>query len=230
MQKKTEDVSLNKRDLNRNSSAVRDCLILFWEFFKIGSFTIGGGAVMIPLIQRMATVDKKWLTEEEMLDCIALGQSLPGVIAVNMATFIGHKQRSIIGAVIATIGVILPAFIAIIIVMAALDVIGDSDVVDGAFMGVKAAVCGIIAVTAVQLLRQMSQQSDRTNKQKNSLKNSGKAIFNVIMAAGSLLAVGFFGVTAILVILIGIVIGILFNCFVLERNKHKNLQDKEARS
>ena len=69
---------------------------LFWEFFKIGMLTIGGGAAMIPQMQQTAVKDKGWLTDDEMLDCIALGQSLPGVIAVNMATFIGYRKRSIV--------------------------------------------------------------------------------------------------------------------------------------
>ena len=68
---------------------------LFWEFFKIGLFTIGGGAAMIPQIQHVATVEKGWLDDEEMLDCIALGQSLPGVIAINIATYVGYRKRGL---------------------------------------------------------------------------------------------------------------------------------------
>ena len=66
---------------------------LFWMFLKIGLFTIGGGLVMIPLISRKVVEEKKWITEEEMLDCIALGQSLPGVIAINSAAYVGYKNE-----------------------------------------------------------------------------------------------------------------------------------------
>lgn len=182
---------------------------LFWEFFKIGMLTIGGGVAMIPQLQQTAVKDKGWLSHEEMLDCIALGQSLPGVIAVNMATFIGHKLKGLSGAVVATLGVILPAFISMIIVLTLLDAIGDNAYVSGAFTGVKASVCGLIGVTAVSLLKQM-RGSDRK-----------KNLFNAIMAVLSFVAVGVFGITAILVILAGIIIGIVFNCLVFDRKSHE---------
>lgn len=188
MQKKTEDISLNKASYGR----------LFWEFFKIGSFTIGGGAAMIPQMQQIAVVDKKWMDEEEMLDCIAISQSLPGVIAVNMATCIGYKQKNTLGAVIATAGVVLPAFLAIVIMLIFLDQIGDNEFVRGAFMGIKAAVCGLILVSAIKLMKKID-------------------VFTVVMAAGALIAVGFMGITAVLVILASIVVGILYNTIKIRR-------------
>ena len=92
-------------------------LQLFWTFFKLGLFTIGGGMAMIPLIQDIVVDKKKWMTEEEAVDCIAVSQGLPGVIAINMATYIGQTKKGILGAIVATIGVILPSFIIIILVM-----------------------------------------------------------------------------------------------------------------
>ena len=68
---------------------MKDLLQLFTSFFKIGFFTIGGGLAMLPLMQRIVTEEKKWMTEEEMIDCIAVSQSLPGVISINAATYIG---------------------------------------------------------------------------------------------------------------------------------------------
>ena len=176
---------------------------LFWEFFKIGLFTIGGGAAMIPQIQHIATVEKKWLDDEEMLDCIAVGQSLPGVIAVNIATYVGYRKRGIAGAMAATFGVVLPAFLSILILVAVLSAIGDNRFVAGAFMGIKAAVCGLIIVTSVRLLLQMCGKGGRTVA-------TSRIVFTVCMALASLLAVGFFGVTVILVILAAIVIGIVY--------------------
>ena len=79
-------------------------LSLFWEFFKIGMFTIGGGMAMIPQIQQVVVDDKKWLTDEEMIDCIAISQSMPGVIAINSATYIGKKISGIKGSMSATLG------------------------------------------------------------------------------------------------------------------------------
>ena len=133
---------------------------LFWEFFKIGLFTIGGGAAMIPQIQQVATEEKGWLTEDEMLDCIAMGQSLPGVIAINIGTYVGYRQRGLAGALAATVGVVLPAFLSILILVAVLGAIGDNPWIAGAFTGIKAAVCGLLIVTSVKLLLQMCRGRD----------------------------------------------------------------------
>ncbi len=177
---------------------------LFWEFFKIGLFTIGGGQAMIPQIQQVATEEKGWLDEEEMLDCITLGQSLPGVIAINIATYVGYRKRGTAGALAATFGVVLPAFLSILVLVALLGAIGDNRFVAGAFMGIKAAVCGLLIVTSVKLLMQMCR-----GKTGEDVK-AGHVAFTVIMSLASLIAVGFFGITAILVILAGIVIGIVY--------------------
>ena len=177
---------------------------LFWEFFKIGLFTIGGGAAMIPQIQHVATVEKGWLDDEEMLDCIAMGQSLPGVIAVNIGTYVGYKKRGLAGAIAATFGVVLPAFASILILVALLSVIGDNRFVAGAFMGIKAAVCGLLIVTSIKLLMQMCRGSGDVPAKRS------RVVFTVVMSLASLIAVGFFGITAVLVILAGIVIGIVY--------------------
>ena len=177
---------------------------LFWEFFKIGLFTIGGGAAMIPQIQQVATEEKGWLTEDEMLDCIAMGQSLPGVIAINIGTYVGYRQRGLAGALAATVGVVLPAFLSILILVAVLGAIGDNPWIAGAFTGIKAVVCGLLIVTSVKLLLQMCKGRDGNYAPKNHV------VFTVIMSVLSLIAVGFFGITAVLVILAGIVIGIVY--------------------
>ncbi len=178
---------------------------LFWEFFKIGLFTIGGGAAMIPQIQHVATVEKGWLDDEEMLDCIALGQSLPGVIAINIATYVGYRKRGIAGAMAATIGVVLPAFVSILVLVAVLSAIGDNRFIAGAFTGIKAAVCGLIIVSSIKLLLQMCGKGSGSRPVRTS-----RVVFTVCMAVASLLAVGFFGLTVVLVILAGIVIGIVY--------------------
>ncbi len=185
MQKKTEETTSNK-------NLFKDYMILFWEFFKIGAFTIGGGAAMIPQIQQIVVEKKRWLTDEEMLDCIAMSQSLPGVIAVNAATFIGYEKYKTAGAFWATFGVVLPAFLAIVIAVALLDLIKDNAYVTGAFTGVKAAVCGLILVAAIKLIKKPD-------------------VFTIIMAAGALIAVGFCNINVVFVILASILIGIIVN-------------------
>ena len=99
---------------------------LFWSFFKLGLFTIGGGMAMIPLIQGIVVDEKHWMTEEEAVDCIAVSQGLPGVVAINMATYIGHQKKGSGGALAATIGVILPSFVIIILIVKLLQGIGDN--------------------------------------------------------------------------------------------------------
>lgn len=205
MQKKTEDTSSNSAKKNTGTTHIS----LFWEFFKIGMLTIGGGAAMIPQMQQTAVNDKGWLTGEEMLDCIALGQSLPGVIAVNMATFIGYRKRGLTGAVTATVGVVLPAFLSMIIVLMLLEAVGENRYITGAFTGVKAAVCGLIGVTSFRLMKQMCG------------KDKVKTAFNILLAAAALVAVGFFGITAIALILVGIVLGIIYNCIAIRRESRK---------
>ena len=128
---------------------------LFAAFFKIGLFTFGGGLAMLPLIQRAAVDEYKWLTAEEMVDCIAIAQSMPGVIAINSATYIGNKQRGFLGALFATLGVILPSFMIIIFAVLFLEAIGENKYVSGAFAGVKAASCALILLAAWSLGKQV---------------------------------------------------------------------------
>ncbi|MBQ5778139.1 MAG: chromate transporter, partial [Oscillospiraceae bacterium] len=95
-----------------------DLLTLFGLFFKIGAFTFGGGYAMIPIFEREFVTNRGWITSEDMLNYVAISQSTPGVIAVNMATFIGYRRRGLLGALCATLGVIIPSIIVITIIAA----------------------------------------------------------------------------------------------------------------
>ena len=108
------------------TNSIKKYAILFWEFFKVGIFTIGGGIAMIPQIQQVVVEDKKWISEEDMLDCIAVAQSLPGVVAINSATYIGNRMYGVKGALAATLGVVAPSFIIIIVVVSFLGAIGEN--------------------------------------------------------------------------------------------------------
>ena len=88
---------------------------LFFTFCRIGGLTFGGGYAMLPMIQKEIVEEKKWATEEEVLDYYAVGQCTPGIIAVNTATFIGYKVQGIIGAIVATLGVVFPSYIIIML-------------------------------------------------------------------------------------------------------------------
>lgn len=184
------------------SGNIKLYISLFWEFFKIGIFTIGGGMAMIPQIQQLVVEDKKWLDEEEMLDCVAISQSMPGVIAINSATYIGKRIKGIRGSLSATLGVVMPSFIIIILAVTVLGAFGENKYVLGAFTGIKAAVCGLILVTAVRLAKQ-----------------SLTSVFQWVLAAAALLAIGFFGITAVWAIIAGAIAGIIYNSVKAEVKK-----------
>lgn len=128
-------------------------LELFIIFFKLGAFTIGGGIAMLPLLQNELIYKKGWFTEEEFVDAVAVCQGLPGVVAINMATYVGHKRHGFLGALVATIGVILPSFVIILIIAEGLATIGDNRYVNGAMAGFRAAALGLVIVSVWQLGR-----------------------------------------------------------------------------
>ncbi len=133
-------------------------LVLFLEFLKIGAFTFGGGYAMIPFIQE-TVLRHNWLTNQELIDFIAVSESTPGAFAVNISTYIGSQVGgqengfigSIIGATIATAGVVLPAFLIIIIIAKIYDKFKDSKTVQGAMFGLKSTVVGLIAAAVISI-------------------------------------------------------------------------------
>lgn len=128
-------------------------LELFVTFFKLGLFTIGGGVAMIPILSNIMVKDKKWFTEDEMIDIIAICQGLPGVIAINMATYVGFKKRGMIGFFVATFGVILPSFVIIVIIAKGMNFIDGNPYVQGALGGLRAASLGLIIIAVYQVAK-----------------------------------------------------------------------------
>ncbi len=125
-------------------------LELFITFFQIGLFTFGGGYAMISLV-REQTLAHGWLTEAELLNMIAVSESTPGPIAVNMATFVGSTQAGILGSACATLGVVLPSFIIILLISAVIRNFLKIEAVQGALRGVRPCVVALILGTAVTL-------------------------------------------------------------------------------
>ena len=123
-------------------------LELFLIFFEIGLFSFGGGYGMLPLMQQK-TVGNGWISDAEFLDFVAIAESTPGPIAVNMATFIGASQAGIGGAIVATLGVILPSIIIILLIVAMFKNFLRYRGVKGALSGIKPVVVGLILVTGV---------------------------------------------------------------------------------
>ena len=124
---------------------------LFIEFFKIGLFTIGGGYAMIPLVKETA-LNYAWLSESEFYDFIGICESTPGPIAVNMATYIGSVQGGILGSICATLGVVLPSFIIILLIAAILKNLTKNKYFKGFIEGVKPVVIALITSTGFTLL------------------------------------------------------------------------------
>lgn len=119
-------------------------LDLFCTFFRIGAFTFGGGYAMLSLIQREVVENKKWATDEEVLDYYAVAQCTPGVIAVNTATFIGYKHKGILGAVAATAGVVFPSLIIITVIAAVLQNFMQYKITQHIFGGIRVCVAVLI--------------------------------------------------------------------------------------
>ena len=124
---------------------------LFWVFFKLGAFTVGGGIAMLPILQNSLIYEKKWFTEEEFVDAVAVCQGLPGVIAVNMATYVGYKKRGLAGSVVSTFAVVTPSFLMILIIAGFLSSISDNPYVQGAMAGFRVAALGLVVVAVIQL-------------------------------------------------------------------------------
>ena len=128
-------------------------LVLFWIFAKIGAFTLGGGYAMLPLIEREIVVFLKWIDRPEFLDLVAIAQSAPGILAVNMAIFVGYKIKGTWGSVAATLGAVLPSFVIILLIALCFRGYKDNPVVARIFKGIRPAVVALIAVPVVNIGR-----------------------------------------------------------------------------
>ena len=117
---------------------------LFFTFFKIGAVFFGGGYAMLPLLTREFAEKRGWVTEDELNDYFAIGQVTPGIIAVNVATFIGNKRKGILGGIFATVGLVLAPVIIITLIAAVLTNFAELDVVKHAFSGIRVCVCVLI--------------------------------------------------------------------------------------
>lgn len=190
---------------------IKELLILFISFFKIGLFTFGGGQAMIPLIVKTCVEKRKWITNEEMIDMIAISESTPGVIAVNMATFCGYKKEKILGSFFATIGVVMPSFIIITLISIFYDKFKDLEYVVCAFKGIKCCVAILILNAGIKLI-----------------KNIKANIFSLIMLIMSFIISLFItNIKTIYIILGGLIIGLIYYLIIdaIHKKKEGNLND-----
>ena len=126
---------------------------LFITFAKIGVMTFGGGYAMLPILQRELVENKGWSTEEDLADYYAIGQCTPGIIAINTATFVGTKQKGIIGGIVASLGMVFPSLVIITLIATVLTTFSELEVVKHAFAGIRVAVCVLIFNSVLKLMK-----------------------------------------------------------------------------
>lgn len=126
---------------------------LFFTFLKIGAFTFGGGYAMVPLIQNEAIEKKKWVNEEEMMDIIAIAESTPGPIAINSATFVGYKVAGFWGSFFATLGVVVPSLVIIMLIALFFENFLEIGIIAAAFKGIRAGVSVLILNAGIKMFK-----------------------------------------------------------------------------
>lgn len=180
---------------------MKDLWDLFRVFAQIGALTFGGGYAMLPMIQEEIVNKRGWATDEEILDYYAIGQSTPGIIAVNTATFIGYKRKGIIGAIVATLGMIFPSIVIITIIAVFFDQFENYQIVQHAFAGIRVAVAALILNAIVTMWQK-----------------AVKDYIGIIIFLVSFFVVAFLDVSPIWVVIISFIAGIII--------KHKKVDSK----
>ncbi len=168
-------------------------LDLFLTFARIGGFTFGGGYAMLPMLQKEVVEEKKWATEEELLDYYAVGQCTPGIIAVNVATFIGQKARGIIGGIVATLGVVAPSFVIILAIASVINHFSEITVVAHALAGIRVAVAALIVSAIIKLW-----------------KKGIKDLLGIIIFAAVVLLSLLLNVSPIIIVVVAMLFGIVY--------------------
>ena len=166
---------------------------IFFEFFKIGLFTFGGGYAMIPLIEKEIVNKYQWLTTQQFIDLVAIAEMTPGPFAVNSATFVGYKVARFWGAAAATLGVVLPSFLIILLISTVFFSFKDNNIVQAAFKGLRPAVLSLIIVAALTV-------------GKVSIYDAKSVVVVIFVVA----AVWFFKINPILALIISGTAGIIF--------------------
>lgn len=132
---------------------MKELWVLFWSFAKMGVITFGGGMAMLPILQREVVDHRHWATEEELVDYYAISQCTPGIIAVNVSTFIGQKQKGIAGGIVATLGVVFPSLVIISVLAGLITNFSHLTWVQNAFAGIQVCVCVLIFNSVRKLLK-----------------------------------------------------------------------------
>lgn len=174
---------------------------LFFTFMKIGTFTIGGGYAMLPLIEDEIVNKQKWIPKEDFLDLVVLGQTAPGIIAMNMALLVGHRVAGKKGALYSAMGAAIPSYVIILILAVFLKEVQDNPYFEAAFKAIRPAVVALIAVPLF-----------------NMAKSARLTYYTFWIPIVSAFLIWFYGVSPVLVILAGGLGGILIT-FIKQRRK-----------
>lgn len=185
-------------------------LNLYWSFFKIGGLTFGGGLTMLPMLEHELVQNKKWVTEEELLDCYAIGQCTPGIIAVNTATFVGCKKGKVLGGIFSTLGMVTPSLVIITVAAMFLQLIMGNEIFQHAMMGIRSVVCALMVNTVLNLIK------------KSIVSYLSCAIFALVLAAGL-----FFKIPTIFLVLAATTVGIIIE-LINNPPQKKNKEDKNV--
>ncbi len=182
---------------------MKNLFLQYRTWFKIGLFTFGGGYVILPMIDKEVVQKHHWVENEEVMDYYAIGQSLPGVIAVNTATFVGYKTAGVWGGIVSALGVISPSIVLITIVATLLSGFQDIPAVRHALSGIQIGVCMLMTATIVQLF-----------------KNSIKDVVGIVICLAAFALAYFAGVHIVLLVIMAAVSGIVIKTL-SERRKAK---------
>ncbi|MCD8195064.1 MAG: chromate transporter [Coprobacillus sp.] len=182
---------------------------LFYTFFKIGLFTFGGGAAMIPIVQMEVVEKKKWLTLKEMSNILAVSEATPGPIAINTSTYVGYKIGGVMGAICATLGCALPSFIIISIISLFYEAFMSFEVVNNAFKGLRVAVILLLAIAIISLAKAVPR---------NWVSYVLFGISFISMVLLSAFDVSFSWMSIIL-ILLGIIVGVVWEAIKYRKEK-----------
>lgn len=191
-----------------SSSRTKTLVELFFVFFKIGAVTFGGGLAMLPIIEKELVIKRNWVTKDTLLDYFAIGQATPGIIAVNVATFLGYSRAGILGAIVATLGVVTPSIIIISIIAKFLSGFSEN-------ITVKKALSGINVVVAALLTKVLW----------GFRKKIFSSILSFVLFLLAFLGIAFFNINTVVIVISSIFIGLGF--FFLNNNSSNSSTGKE---
>ena len=194
--------------MNKENKVVK-LFDLFFTFARVGLFTFGGGLAMMPMLQKELIDKKHWITEEDLIDYYAVGQSTPGIIAVNVATFVGYRQLGVFGGIIASLGIIFPSIVIIMLLAGTINSISEYPKVQSALKGINVAVAALLTSVIIKFA-------------KKTIKN----IWNVVFMLIAFVCIFVFKVPSFIIILVALVLGCL-NVLRIQKRDQKLVQNEE---